>query len=792
MPEREISQESRRSYAFFSNRPSLNSRACCVIASSPIGVSLLFDEWQMNTMRHARFKSCLLMNLRLSTGLILSILLGIAGAHRSGAEMVVRQLGEGEEISFKREVMPAIQKLGCSAGKCHGSFSGRGGLRLSLWGSDPAIDYEGLVQQNRSRRVNPAAADRSLMLLKPTTRVPHEGGHRLIANSPAYHIFRQWIAQGVNPMTADKGRVERLEISPSEVRLQPKGSTRLKVTAHWSDGLVQNVTEWAVYDVRESAVAEVASDGTIRGTNPGRTSVTVQYLGRNEAVPVSVPYGKTKKIVGFEPLNFIDELIVKEWEKMGVTPAPIADDYEFLRRINLNVIGTLPTPDEIQDFVASENPQKRSLLVDSLLTRPEYVDFWTLKWGDLLRVHRRFLGDKGMWSFHDWLARAIRENKPVDQMTRELITARGDLYSSGAVGYYFVDGKPEELAETTAQVFLGVRMQCARCHDHPLEIWKRADYFGLANYFARITKKDNGDGGRFGGARLIGVSAKPTKAMRPVMRMEPRAFGTELDEKAAANDIREHLAAWITAKENPFFARNWANRYWSYMMGRGLIEPVDDLRGSNPASIPALLNALANDFVNHGYDVKHLIRLICNSRVYQLASEVAPRRDAEGKFYTHSRYQRLSAQVLADAIDQATGVPEQYEGAPLGRRAVQLPDPKIRSEFLSAFGRSERASPCECASSNAPDLAQALQLLNSDSVNQKIIHNSGRLTALLAGRKSDEQIVETLYLLTLSRPPSPVEMDRVKRELARAPSREEGFQDLLWALLNSSKFVYQH
>lgn len=714
------------------------------------------------------------------------------GPGASAANTTGVGLGEGKTISFKREVVPALQKLGCSAGKCHGSFSGRGGLRLSLWGSDPVMDYEGLVLQDRSRRVNPAASDRSLMLLKPTTRIPHEGGHRLIEDSPAYHLLRKWIAQGVKSPAGDEGRVVRLEIKPTEVLLQPKHSVRLQVTAHWSDGLVQEVSDWAVYDVRESAIAEVVGDGTIRGINPGRTSVTIQYMGRNEAVPVSVPYGDSTKDVAFKPLNFIDEIIVKEWRKMGVTPAPVADDYEFLRRMHLDVVGRLPLPEEIKAFVDSKDPGKRAKLVDELLARPGYVDYWTLKWGDLLRVHRRFLGDKGMWSFHDWLARSFRENKPVDQMAREMITSRGDLYSNGAVGFYFVDDKPEQLAETTAQVFLGVRMQCARCHDHPLEIWKRADYFGLANYFARITKKDNGDGGRFGGASLLGVSAKPTKAMRPAMQMEPRAFGTEADDKELAGDVRQHLATWMTAKENPFFARNWVNRYWSYLMGRGLVEPVDDLRGSNPAAIPALLDALADEFEKHGYDLKHLIRTICKSRVYQLASEVKPERDAEGKFYSHRRYQRLSAQVLADAIDQATGVPEEYEGVPVGLRAVQLPDPKIRSEFLSAFGRSERASPCECASSNDPDLAQALQLLNSEAINRKITHQSGRLAKLLAGGKTDAEVVETLYLLTLSRAPSLAEREHVKAELARAPSREEGFQDLFWALLNSSKFVYQH
>lgn len=702
------------------------------------------------------------------------------------------KLGEGKSVSFRREVMPVLQKQGCSGGKCHGSFSGRGGLRLSLFASMPELDFEGLVLQGKSRRVNSAAPDQSLMLLKPTASVPHQGGRMIEKGSEAYRILRRWISEGVHGPKNDEGRVVRLEISPSELVLKAGGKSAIRVVAHWSDGMEQDVTDWAGYEIREERIATVNGTGGVSALHPGRTSMKVQYLGVVEAVPVSVPYGNDPVGVDFAAKNFIDEMLMAEWAKMGLKPAPVSDDHEFVRRAYLDVIGTLPTSKEVRAFVASQKPTKRDDLIDALLERPEYVDFWTMKWGDLLRVHRRFVGEKGMWSFHGWLQQAIRENRPVDRIAQQLLTAKGDLYANGAVAYFYTDAKPEQLAETTAQVFLGVRMQCARCHDHPLETWKQTDYFGLANYFARLTKKDNADGGRFGGAKLIKTSLTPTKEMRPKMRMDPRPFDSGQSPAADLTDIRQHLAQWITATDNPYFARNWVNRYWSYLMGRGLIEPVDDLRGSNPPLIPTLMAALEKDFVADGHDLKKLIRRICTSRVYQLASVVSPRRDEEGKFYTFRRYRMMPAQVLLDAIDQATGLAEEYPGMPAGTRAIQLPDPSVRSDALTLFGRSLRANPCECAASSNPDLARALHLLNSESLQKKITHAKSRLGALLKEEQKDRVVIDELYLSTLSRPPSDTEWQRVRAELDRAPSREEGFQDLLWALLNSAAFVYQH
>jgi len=659
------------------------------------------------------------------------------------------------------------------------------------------MDSANILQHARARRVTPPAPESSLLLLKPTAELPHEGGRQLEETSPAYAILKRWIAEGVPGPEGDAGRVERLEIVPNRVDLKAGASTRLQVRAHWSDGMVQEVTDWTLYEAKEERIAEVSENGTVTAKNPGRTAVTLSYLGKVEAVTVSVPFEDVAAADAppFQPRNFIDEMLMAEWARMGLKPAPAADDYEFLRRLYVDLIGTLPKPEEIRAFVANADPEKRAKLVDTLLERPEYVDVWTLKWGDLLRVHRRFLGDKGMWSFHDWLAQAIRENRGVDKIVNEILTARGDLYTNGAVGYFFVDEEPEQLAETTAQVFLGMRMQCARCHHHPNETWTQEDYFGLANYFSRIEKKENGDGGRYGGARVIRAADKVVKEMRPKMIVDPHAFGAAVvKDGEAAGDVRQRLADWVTNPENTYFAQNWTNRYWSYFMGRGLVEPVDDLRATNPAAIPELLNRLSDEFVKNGFDVKHLIRLICTSQAYGLASEVAPDQDVEGKFHTYRKMQRLQAQVLADAVDQATGVPEVYEGMPPGTRAISLPDPGVKSDFLNMFGRSTRANPCECATTTNPDLAQALFLINSDMIQAKVGNSAGRLQKLLTGEKKgdDAAILTELYLWTLSRPPSAAEMAVLQAQIAGAPNREEAYQDLLWSLLNSGRFVFNH
>jgi len=743
-------------------------------------------------------------------------------------------------LSFTRDVVPVFTKLGCNAGSCHGSFQGRGGFRLSLLGFDPQADYAAVVYEGRGRRVFPAAPGMSLLLRKPTLQVPHGGGLRLIPESAAYRILNTWLSQGMPAPEAGKLRVVRLEPNLSALNMQPGDTHDLCAQAVWSDGVVTEASTWAQFDTTDERVAVVDGNGTIRAVGPGRAAITMRFMGQVAVATITVPFPPLAARPGWQqawsPQNFIDEMVVAEWEQLGLCPGPPAGDAEFMRRAYLDLIGTLPSPEEVLAFLAEAEPGKRARLVERLLARPEYVEYWSLKWGDLLRAHRRYLGEKGLASFQSWLRAALRENRPVDAMVRELLTAQGNLYANGANAFYFVDQTPEDLAESTAQVFLGVRLQCARCHHHPFEVWGQEDHRSLSLFFAHIRRKDTKEGGRFGGMQAISVdpTAVPEAIWREaagqstLLRRLSGTHATQIDaapawvvaestaaspgqaaasppadlqggaaqhasqQAAAAADIRTRLAAWVTSGENPYFARNIVNRYWSYLFGRGLVEPVDDLRATNPPLHPALLDALAEDFVRHGYDLKHLLRTICNSQVYQLASDLEAERDAQGAFLTHRVPRPLGAEVLLDAVNQAAGYTERFENLPQGTRAISLPDSAVASEFLDTFGRPLRTTTCECERKQQPDLRRALLLANSAYIHQKVASPAGRVNVLCASQKSDREIVETLYLAALSRLPTQGELQTALVLCAEAPTREEGFEDLLWALINCAEFGFSH
>ena len=705
----------------------------------------------------------------------------------------------GQPVSFVRELIPALTRAGCNAGACHGSFQGRGGLQLSLLGFDPVFDYAALTNASRGRRVRTAFPDHSLVLQKPTGTMPHGGGRRMSAESEIAAIFRDWMAAGMpgpvlgtDGISLDDLKALQIRVEPAELVVPVGGDVSLKVVATFGDGTTRDVTPWALYDTREKMIADVTRTGVLTAVKSGKTALTIRYLGQVAALGVSVPFDAPSQF-DFPASNEIDNLLSAEWRRLGTQPAGVADDGTFLRRLSLDLIGTLPTADETQRFMADASPQKRSQAVDALLSRPEYVDYWTLYWGDLFRAHRRYLGDKGLASFNGWIRQSVRENKPVDVMTRELLTAQGNLFTHGPVAYYFIDEKVEDLAETTAQVFLGVRLQCTRCHHHPQETWTQEDYYGLAAFFSQLETKDSGaQGARFGGPKSLRVAAKENPNRKPLMPVAPRVFGEVSQPTAAGGDPREQLAAWMTRPDNPYFARNFVNRYWAVLFGRGLVEPVDDLRGTNPASIPPLLDYLARDFTEHKYDVKHLIRQICSSRAYQLSAELTPARDRDGQLFTHRVPRRLSSEVLLDAINQVTGTTEEFTGQPIGMRAIALPDPTITSLFLNTFGRPLRNSPCLCARGSAPDLSQALHLANSPAIHAKVIEPTGRLANWIKAGRSDDDILTDLYLTALSRQPTQDERDAVKEALTGAPSREEVWQDVLWTVLNCSEFVFNH
>ncbi|MDA0834532.1 MAG: DUF1553 domain-containing protein [Planctomycetota bacterium] len=698
-------------------------------------------------------------------------------------------------LSFVRDVIPALTKAGCNAGACHGSFQGRGGFQLSLWGFDPPFDFDVLVKSSRGRRVSPASPQRSLLLQKGTGSIPHGGGRRISRESEVYRILYEYIAQGVSPIDADEPALRSLEIEPSILTLQPSESISLRVTAHWSDGTKTDVTPWASFDSNDPSRCEVSRTGTITAIRAGKCPVTVRYMGQVTAVDVTVPFATSTSVSEFEVYNFIDEHIRAEWQRVGLTPVGLCSDGEFIRRASLDLIGTLPTLDETRAFLASTEPDKRRQLIDRLLERPEYAEYWGLKWGDLLRVHRRYIGDKGLASFSGWIKQSLRENRPLDQFTREILTAQGNVFKDGPVAYFFIDEKPEDLAETTAQVFLGVRMQCTRCHHHPFEVWEQDDYYGLAAFFTQLEIKqpqELGNSGRYGGTRILRWISEPSPQRTMKVSAQPHVLGGASPVPNKNEDLRVHLADWMTSPENPYFSRNFVNRYWAYLMGRGLVMPVDDLRASNPASHPALFDELARQFAEQGFDLKWLLRTICQSHVYQLSMNLNPEFDHEGQFYTCYLPRRLSAEVLLDAMNQATQTVEIFDGMPSGFRAISLPDPTIVSSFLDTFGRPNRSNACECARNGAPDLAQALNLLNGTAIQQKVAAKSGRLAKLLESNRSDAEIVEELYLVTMSRQPTADEERIVTETIAEAPSRQEAWEDIFWSLLNCSEFVFQH
>jgi hypothetical protein len=706
---------------------------------------------------------------------------------------LVSPLSAGEKpVQFTRDVVPVLTKAGCNSGACHGSFQGRGGFRLSLLGFDPQADYDALVREARGRRVFPAAPESSLFLAKPDGRMAHGGGRRLPHDSAGYRILRSWIEQGLPAPRADDPQVSKLTPSIKSAVMKPGETAALRVEAEWSDRQSQDATPWALFESTEDRVASVNADGGIKAIGPGRATIMVRYLGQVAAVTVTVPFGKPLETALPKGNNYIDDFVQAEWKDLGLTPAPLCDDAEFVRRVHLDLIGTLPTVKETRDFLASKDAAKRAKLIDQLLERTEYVDYWALKWGDLLRGHSRVLGEKGINSFNAWLKQALRENQGADRMVRELILANGNLYASGPVAFYFVDQTPEDLAETTAQLFLGIRMQCAKCHHHPFEVWSQDDYYGLAAFFSRVERKDTKEGGRYGGAQSIRI-----KAVGQVMHpntgkvVPPRLLGISVVDNPE-QDPRQPLAEWITAKSNPYFARNLVNRYWGYLFGRGLVESIDDQRATNPPSHPELLDALTKDFIAHGHDFKHLLRTLCNSRAYQLASEVKPARDVDGMFFTHRQPRRLGAEVLLDAINQAVEAEESFKGMPAGTRAISPPDPSIDSRFLDTFGRPKRTTTCECERDGRPDLNQVLHLANSLKLHEKVSAETGRVARLLKTVKSDAEIVDELYLATLSRLPSAAERETVQRLVARAPSRREGYEDLMWTLLNLGEFGFNH
>lgn len=711
------------------------------------------------------------------------------------ATVEVAGLAQPAAVHFANDVVPIFTRAGCNAGGCHGKASGQNGFRLSLLGFYPDDDYDYLVKEDRGRRLFPAAPERSLLLLKATNAIPHGGGLRLAADSDEYRLLARWIAQGTPPGDPQAPDVERVEVVPRARTLPRGGQQQLAVLARYRDGSTRDVTRLAKFESNRGELAEAGDDGLVKVLDQsGDAAVMVRFQGQVDVFQASVPLGA--RVEKLPPaVNFVDTLVQDKLRTLGIPPSELCDDGTFLRRVTIDIAGRLPTADEARQFLADDSADKRRRWIDRLLASDAYADYFAVKWSSVLRNRRD--GEfhvRGAYAFHDWIRQSLAENKPYDRFVREIVAAAGDAEQSPPVAWYQVVKTANEQLEDVAQLFLGQRIQCARCHHHPFEKWSQADYYGFAAFFSRVGRK-RAEGYERADERIFHQRGEAT-AYNPRDRrtLRPTGLGSGPLQLSPADDPRAALADWMADPANPYFARALVNRYWKHFLGRGLVEPEDDLRATNPPSNPQLLAALAGSFVESRFDLAQLVRTICNSSTYQLSA--VPNQYNGGDKQNFSRFypRRLSAEVLYDALSQVTDSRSQFAGQPAGIRAVQLPDNGSESYFLQVFGKPENNSACECERSSEVSLAQSLHLLNSREVQGKLMDGEGRAARMARHEKADpaEQVRE-LYLWAFSREPNGDELRHALAHLAQpeyAAQRQQAYEDLIWALLNAKEFLF--
>jgi hypothetical protein len=700
-------------------------------------------------------------------------------------------------LNFENRILPILSKLGCNSGGCHGKAEGQNGFKLSVFGFDPQADYDAITKEARGRRVAPAAPEYSLLLRKATAQMPHGGGKRMDTNSREHQVLLNWIRSGMPFGSSADPVVIRIEVSPHQATLGFATRQPLSVTAIFSDESREDVTALANYTSNAPGVASVDELGAIESHDvPGEAAVMVSYLGRVASARVVIPRRLSQPFDRPAVQNFIDRFAWDKLEQLGIQPSPAASDEEFLRRVFLDVIGTLPTADEARQFYADARPDKRSRWIDQLLERPEYVDLWSLKWADILRVDRQQLKAKGAYAFYEWLRQSVRDNKPYGEFVREIVTVQGPSDRVGPANLYRVLSTPEQLASTISQVFLGIRIECAQCHHHPFDKWGQDDFYGMVGFFSRVQRRADGEGIDVAVGPVAEVKHPRTGQPVPVHALETAASRdtrTATPQELIGADPRRDLAQWMTGPENRWFYRAIVNRMWSHFFAQGLVEPIDDMRDTSPASNEPLLAALAEHLKNERGDLKQLIRAITQSQVYQLSSMTNPSNEADTRNFSHMALKSIPAEVLLDAISQATGRAEEFELMPTGTRAIQLWDNRVNHYFLQVFGRPLRATACECERMNEPSVAQVLHLMNSPEIQSKVSHPRGRVAQLVRQGRTSGEIVSELYLATYSRPPSEPELASAVGYLDAATSdgrRAAAAEDILWTLLNTTEFLF--
>ncbi|MFO0799113.1 MAG: DUF1549 and DUF1553 domain-containing protein [Gemmataceae bacterium] len=706
--------------------------------------------------------------------------------------LVAAPAAAAEPVEFRRDVIAALSRAGCNSGACHGSPQGKNGFRLSLRGSDADLDFATLTRETGGRRVNPQRPDDSLVLLKGSGRVPHQGGRLFGPSDPAYRAIAGWVAGGARDSAA--AGLVGLEVRTGDTQKTDPPARQLTALAHFRDGTRRDVTALTVFTSSDPGAVPVSPGGLVSFPRTAAATVLARYLDQIAGVRlVRVEPDPAFVFRGPAPANAIDELVFARQRELQLLPAAVCTDEVFLRRAYLDVTGTISTPEAAAAFLDSKEPDKRAKLIDRLLTSDDYALFWAMKWADVLRGSPTTISDRGVHSFHRYLVRTVADDRPVTEFARDLLTASGNTLHRPAANFFRVSRTPEEAAEAAAQLFLGVRVQCAKCHNHPFENITQADYYGLAAFFARVQLK----GAQFGLDDEVVALAPGRELNNPLTRrpQPPVAFGDRPPSLGPDDDRRAALADWLTAPGNRYFAPSVVNRVWFHLLGKGVVDPVDDFRDTNPPSNPELLKHLADDFARGGYRLKPLIRTILNSRSYQLAADApkqSPRAADPDRYFVKAAVRMLAAEQALDAVSAATGVPEEFKGYPRGTRALDLPEGGVAHPFLQAFSKPVRDAVCECAREDDPGLPQVLHMLNNAGVVGKVRSADGRVAGWLRAGKDTDWIVERVYLATLSRRPTARERELVARHLATVSDRAAGLQDVQHALLNTNEFLLRH
>lgn len=717
------------------------------------------------------------------------------GQHEARTRIKVAQFAVATPIDFQTDVIAALSQPGCNSGACHGSPQGKNGFRLSLRGFDPALDFATLTRESNSRRTNSLEPDQSLILRKASGGAPHQGGVRMKPHDEAYRLLKTWIAEGCQ-MTKVERKLVRLEVQPSRRRLsESHPEQQLLALAHFNDGSIRDVTHQVVFTSNDETAAKITSSGLVSFKKTAEATFLVRYL--SQIVGSRISYVRRDPEFVFkapEPINDIDRHVFAKQRALQLLPTEIASDEVFVRRVHLDTIGTLPTAAQAAQFLDSKAPDKRSQLIEELLRRDEFASFWALKWADVMRGSEVTISKRGVHRFHRYLVERFHEDRPFDEFARETLTSLGNTLQHPGANFHRVARTPEDAAEAMSQLFLGVRIGCARCHNHPFEAMTQGDYYGIAAYFARVKFK----GQQFGRDDEIVYLDRREEVRHPVTReiVAPIAFGTLPGDIKPDDDRRERLVDWLVQPSNPYFAKSIVNRLWYHVMGRGIVDPVDDFRDTNPPSNDDLLQHLAGQFTQSGFRIKPVLRQILNSATYQLSSKPVSKQSPQAadptEYFTSATLGMLGAEQVLDAVSSATGIAEEFPGYPVGTRAIELADGAVEHHFLKAFSKPVRDASCECARETDPALGQVIHLLNNPTLVGNIRSEQSRIATWLKAGQSDDEIVELVYLTTLTRRPTPSEQALIRKHLSTAPDRRDGLFDLQFALFNSNEFLLRH